>query len=224
MISTIASSGSKLGSTPNSKSFPELGPAAGAAPVPPSSSGMLALRSADRMGEEIRASERRWAPGATVRRCLSAITNNRRYSSYSWSDDKNSRIIRTIDIIHKSLQHPLSLPLLNPISKSHNIHRNIVLLQLLGQFHHGFFIAVLAVPWGGSDKDDNPLTEVFVLSMFQCKLGDGQSGRDVDLPTYFASGGVDTADYLPEIFCMCYEDFWSENGCGLGFQKSGGED
>lgn len=74
MMRTIASSGSKLGSTPNSKSFPELGPAVGAAPVPPSSSGMLALLSADRMGEEMRASERRWAPGATVRRCLTIIT------------------------------------------------------------------------------------------------------------------------------------------------------
>jgi len=74
---TIASSGSRLGSTPNSKSFPALGPAVGAAPVPPSSSGMLALLSAERIGDEMRASERRWAPGATVRRCLIIISVKR---------------------------------------------------------------------------------------------------------------------------------------------------
>jgi len=69
-VRTIASSGSRLGSTPNSKSFPVLGPAVGTTPVPPSSSGILELLSADRIGEEMRASERRWAPGGTARRCL----------------------------------------------------------------------------------------------------------------------------------------------------------
>ena len=68
----MASSGSRLGSTPNSKLLDVLGPAAAAAaaPVPPSSSGILALRSAESIGDEIRASESKFAPGNMVRRCL----------------------------------------------------------------------------------------------------------------------------------------------------------
>ena len=69
----MASSGSRLGSTPNSKLLDVLGPAVAATaagPLPPSSTGILALRSAESIGDEIRASESRCVPGGTVRRCL----------------------------------------------------------------------------------------------------------------------------------------------------------
>src|SRR5271154_1850843 len=66
---TMASSGSRLGSTPNSKLLDVLGPAAVGA-LPPSSSGILALRSAESIGDEIRESESKCDPGGTVRRCL----------------------------------------------------------------------------------------------------------------------------------------------------------
>ena len=66
----MASSGSRLGSTPNSKLLEALGPAAAAGAVPPSSSGILALRSAESIGDEIKASESKFGPGGTDRRCL----------------------------------------------------------------------------------------------------------------------------------------------------------
>lgn len=74
MKRTIASSGSKLGSTPNSNPAPAPPepPAAPEAPASPmASSGIPAPRSAARMGDDINASERRTVPGATDTRCLS---------------------------------------------------------------------------------------------------------------------------------------------------------
>jgi len=67
---TIASSGSKLGSTPNSNSLVDDGPGTPAPPVPPKASGILALLSADRIGDDIIASESRWEPGCTTKRFL----------------------------------------------------------------------------------------------------------------------------------------------------------
>lgn len=68
---TIANSGSRLGSTPNSKLFAPEPVATGPSPSPVSSSGILLLRSADNMGEDIRASDNKCAPGGTERICLS---------------------------------------------------------------------------------------------------------------------------------------------------------
>ena len=74
---TMANSGSRLGSTPNSNPVPAAPdpPAApeGPAPAPASpmaSSGMPMPRSPARMGEEMSMSERRCGPGGTDTRCL----------------------------------------------------------------------------------------------------------------------------------------------------------
>src|SRR5271170_7973003 len=66
---TIASSGSRLGSTPNISKSAEPAPVCGTVPSTPiASSGIL--RSPDRMGEERRTSEINRDPGGTETRCL----------------------------------------------------------------------------------------------------------------------------------------------------------
>ena len=72
---TIASSGSILGSTPNSKSLLEAvdGPSRGM-----NSSGIPAPRSAARMGEAATCSESNLLPGGTATKCLSTIREGTR--------------------------------------------------------------------------------------------------------------------------------------------------
>jgi len=121
----MASSGSRLGSTPNSKLFDVLGPAAEGA-LPPSSSGILALRSAESIGDEIRASESKCDPGCTVRRCL----KNDQLMNMNINKRLDERIITARHMLHKRLQDCLAIRLcfFYPISVAYNINSHIVLL------------------------------------------------------------------------------------------------
>lgn len=129
---TIANSGSKEGSTPNSKSPPEeaLGPSP---PVPPSSVGILALRSSESMGEDIRASEISRGPGGTTTRWL---INQKLATALKREELRDIRIIATGCVFHERFQHGfILLPghwFLYAITKAHDIHRDVVLLQFLG--------------------------------------------------------------------------------------------
>jgi len=71
---TMASSGSRLGSTSNSKSVAPPAPDGPAAPIAPGG----IPRSSARIGEEMITSERRCAPGGTDRRCLKCISHEAR--------------------------------------------------------------------------------------------------------------------------------------------------
>ena|SRR6188768_2973433 len=205
---TIASSGSKLGSTPNSKSLLGAdGPPTGAAPVPPSSSGMLALLSAERIGEDIRASERRCAPGATVSRCLEdemkSLTVIKQLHRKSCV-----RIIAAIDVVHKCLKHS-TFSFLDAISERNNVHRDVVLLQLLCKLNHRILICF----WRRCNKHNYTLTQVLVLSMLQRELGNGESDRNVDFTSNFACCGMDASQNMTKVFGMCYQNLWpTKNG------------
>lgn len=135
----------------------------------------------------------------------------------------NVRVITTARALHKGPQdapgrtllrcRPL---LLNTIPIAHDINRDVVLLQLLGQLDHVLLVCGLTFKWR-ADKDDDALAEVLVLAVLQRKLRNGNRSGNVDCSADFGGGFVKGLEDLPEVFRVCNQDFWAvcliSDGC-----------
>lgn len=160
---------------------------------------MLALLSAERIGDAISESERRWTPGGATTKCLS-ITNER---SAQHKMTINARVVATVNSLDEGSEDMLPAFRANRVSKCHNVHSNIIFLEFPCQFHH----CILVRFNGRSGKYDDSLTLVLVFTMLQCKLCDIQSGRDVDRTADLQACSMYTSDDLTDFFCVRYEHF-----------------
>jgi len=154
------------------------------APPPTSSSGMLLLRSPDRIGEDIRTSERRCEPGGMETTCLKdggCLDKLLRVPRH-----QDARIIAAARCLHKCFHDglPILCRFLDAVSVTHDIDRNIVLLELLRELHHRLLVCSLAIERRG-DENNDALAEVLVLTVLESKLGNGNGSRDVYLAADF---------------------------------------
>jgi len=112
------------------------------------------------------------------------------------------RIVPAASTVNKRLQY-VPLALLDPIPVRYHIHRYIILLELFRELHHALLIRRWALEWRGN-KNNDALTEILVLAVFEGELGDGQRRGDIDRTGDFGGGCMEGRENLANFFCVCY--------------------